>query len=260
MPSGLRPTEMESHQLEGVEEGDLVGHDFRVEPASQPPFLREVHSCCLSPGPGSLASSSPGPLPHPSGHPNLQAPGLVLRPAAPSTSVCLVCFRPGQACGLWGTCVGTCVRVCAHHVCLLTVQGSLTGGPPSAFSTPLLCLSALLPLLSGGLPPPPILQSPCPVPLAGRRPRGFSVKILKEQPRVNGERSWTSPPAFRNSTAPATPGSQHVLPPSPDSTGGGGGMAEGRWAGARREPEPGPCPLANSSASLFPSTACPPWA
>ena len=179
MQSGLRPIEMKSHQLEGVEEGGSAGHDFRVEPAPKSSFPMQAHICSLSPRPGSPASVPPQPLPHPC---QPTSPGCLLRDPhpqalslAPSPASALHEVPLGLVSGLCKR-VGSCEHVCAH-VCVCVRPHRLVCSPTSApnrrdpSSLPLRCPSAFLscpfsPLLLSPLlsflvldsPPPPCLS------------------------------------------------------------------------------------------------------
>ena len=109
MQSGLRPTEMESHQLEEVEEGGSTGCDFRVEQGSphlqpQPtPWVPSFHPFLAPLSPGGLLRD-----PHP------QALGLTPSSASPLHELPLgLVSGPGKH-------VGSCehARVCVCCVCI----------------------------------------------------------------------------------------------------------------------------------------------
>lgn len=92
--------------------------------------------------------------------------------------------------------------------------------------------------------------------------RIFSRSSNRNSPERNGEWPWTSMPAFRNPTAPATLGSQaEPLSFFHHDSQMEGGMAERRWAGARKEPvQGGRVHLQTPLLVSPPSTACLLWA
>lgn len=112
--------------------------------------------------PGSSLTLSGNPYPRSS----LRPPPIGPRPGPqPSSTQHWPLLGLFQACAsMWlcgSTRVCTCVCACAHRVCLLAAQGSLTGGPPSTFCTRLLCLPSS-PAFQRSPHPCPVVSVPCP--------------------------------------------------------------------------------------------------
>lgn len=183
-------------------------------------------------------------------------------------------------CGRTPVC--TCGDACARR---LTGQDTLTERPQSIFSPssvvlPFFPFLSTFPLPFPFLAPDPsappclswvslsnlILRSPYVLPLAYQGPEWLLCKYLDgaasaEEPREDVEWHWTSLPVSRKSQPQPCWGLRwDHFPSSIISSQAGEGVAEGWWAGARKEPMLGPHPFANLSASLSHLTASLLWA